>query len=91
MIRTGLSVRWCPTQLQLADALTKDQQDQADLLRAALQIGEYQLNPEASILEIKKGRRNERLSRRNKHEQRELENRLLKLQREDRPQDLSSL
>ena len=27
MARTGLSVRWCPTQLQLADALTKDQQD----------------------------------------------------------------
>ena len=27
MARTGLSVRWCPTQLQIADGLTKDQMD----------------------------------------------------------------
>lgn len=87
MARTGLSVRWCPTQLQLADALTKDQQDPADLLRAALQIGEYQLNPEASILEIKKSQRSERLVRRNKQQQRELEGRLLKLQKEDQPEN----
>ncbi len=90
MARTGLSVRWCPTQLQLADALTKDQQDPADLLRAALQIGEYQLNPEASILEIKKSQRTERLTRRNKHEQKELESRLLKLQREDRQNNIQT-
>ena len=61
MSRTGLSVRWCPTELQLADGLTKDQQDPADLLRAALSIGEYQLNQEASILSLKKQQREERL------------------------------
>ena len=64
MSRTGLHVRWCPTQLMLADGLTKDQQDPADLLRAALAIGEYQLNPEAVILEKKKTQRQERLARR---------------------------
>ena len=84
MARTRLSVRWCPTQLQQADALTKDQQDPADLARAALLIGEYRLNPEASNLEVKKSQKNQRLvARRNKHEQKELESRLLKLQRED--------
>ena len=39
--RTGMSVRWVPTELMLADALTKDQADPADLLRAALFQGRY--------------------------------------------------
>ena len=71
MSRTGLVVRWCPTQLMLADALTKDQQDPADLLRAALSVGEYQLNPEAMILELKKNQRQARVERRALHEARE--------------------
>ena len=41
----------------LADGLTKDQADQSELLRAALQLGEYQLNSEASVLEKKKAQR----------------------------------
>jgi len=43
----------------IADGLTKDQMDPADLLRAALDIGEYQLNCEASILRLKKQQREE--------------------------------
>ena len=62
--RTGLKVRWCPTELMLADGLTKDKADPADLLRAALKIGEYQLNPEATILDLKRQHRSERLRRR---------------------------
>ena len=57
MARTGLSVRWCPTELMIADGLTKDQMDPADLLRAALDVGEYLLNREASVLAIKKQQR----------------------------------
>ena len=52
-----LQVRWCPSQLMLADGLTKDQADPSELLRAALQLGEYQLNSEASVLEKKKAQR----------------------------------
>lgn len=63
MARTGLSVRWCPTQLQIADGLTKDQMDPADLLRAALDVGEYQLNQEATILALKKQQREETKAR----------------------------
>ena len=75
MSRTGLSVRWCPTELQLADGLTKDQQDPADLLRAALSIGEYQLNQEASILSLKKQQREQRQERRKMLQQQEFEDR----------------
>ena len=78
MSRTGLFVRWCPTELMLADGLTKDAQDPADLLRAALNIGEYQLNPEAVVLEKKKQQKQERLIRRMQHEAREKEARLQK-------------
>ncbi|CAK9115933.1 unnamed protein product, partial [Durusdinium trenchii] len=48
-----------------------DQQDPADLLRAALSVGEYQLNPEAMILELKKNQRQARVERRALHEARE--------------------
>lgn len=62
--RTGLKIRWCPTELMLADALTKDNMDPADLMRAALHIGEYQLNKEATILSLKKRQREERIKKR---------------------------
>ena len=64
MHRTQLSVRWCPTELMIADGLTKDSMDPADLLRAALDVGEYQLNKEASILAMKKEQREQRSLRR---------------------------
>lgn len=61
--RTGMVPRWCPTGLMLADAFTKDKMEPADLLRAALEIGEYQLNPEASVLLWKKQQREHRAAR----------------------------
>ena len=53
MKNSGLQIRWCPSELMLADALTKDQYEPSELLRTALEIGEYQLNAEAFILAIK--------------------------------------
>eukprot|EP00435_Cladocopium_sp_Y103_P030061 s1739_g7.t1 len=60
MSRCGLVTRWCPTELMLADGLTKDQLDPADLLRSILHLGEYQLHSEASVLDQKKKLREER-------------------------------
>lgn len=60
MSRCGLITRWCPTELMLADGLTKDQVDPADLLRSALHLGEYQLHSEATVLEQKRKMREER-------------------------------
>ena len=64
MCRTGLQVRWCPTQLMLADSLTKDQADPADLIRAVLAHGVYQLSSEAEVLAHKKEQRDRRSRRR---------------------------
>ena len=66
--RTMLSMRWVPTHLQLADGLTKDKMDPSDLLRAAIDIGEYQLNDEASVLATKKRHREYRNKRRKAQE-----------------------
>lgn len=63
MNRYGLGIRWCPTQLMLADGLTKDQLEPADLLRSALKLGVYQLHEEAAVLEQKKQMRIERDNR----------------------------
>ena len=52
--RAGLRIRWCPTTLMLADGFTKDRAEPAELLRAALRIGTYQLAPEASVLAAKR-------------------------------------
>ncbi len=79
MSRTGMTIRWCPTELMLADGLTKDQADPADLLRAALRIGEYQLNSEASVLQLKKKQREGRVQRKVHQENLEHEYRLKKL------------
>ena len=46
----------------IADGQTKDQMDPADLLRGALDVGEYQLSCEA-ILRLKKQQREERKMR----------------------------
>ena len=60
----------------IADGLTKDQMDAADLLRAILDVGGYQLNSEATILAIKRKHREHRTARRklqqkHEHERRE--------------------
>ena len=41
----------------VCDALTKDKADPADLLRAVLKIGSYQLSNEAEVLRAKKDQR----------------------------------
>lgn len=76
--RTGLEVRWCPTQLMIADGLTKDAMDPADLLRAVLDVGEYQLNNEATILAIKRKHREHRAERRTLQMKREKERKMQK-------------
>ena len=70
MQNSGLLIRWCPSELMLADALTKDQFDPSELLRTALQIGEYQLNQEASILAIRKNQREAREAQKRSHRDR---------------------
>ena len=51
MQRLGATIRWAPTNRQLADALTKDSADPVDLLRSCMRSDEYQLSPEHIILE----------------------------------------
>eukprot|EP00959_Pyramimonas_sp_CCMP1952_P466729 9490458-Pyramimonas_sp.AAC.1 len=58
--RCGASFRWCPTNRQLADALTKDKGDPADLLRACMRAHRYQLADEEYVLELKANERENR-------------------------------
>ena len=44
-------IRWLPTDRMLADALTKDKADPADLLRSCIRAACYQVSPESLILE----------------------------------------
>ena len=37
MERAGLQARWCPTQLMMSAALTKDKRDPVDLLRGCVE------------------------------------------------------
>ena len=81
MIRSGLKIRWCPTELMLADGLTKDQQEAADLLRSALSLGKYQLHAEAQVLARKKQLREERTTRRIRQQRMEAEHKERKKQK----------
>jgi len=47
----------------LADALTKDQGDPLDLLRACIKSSSYQISPEDDVLEKQAQERVERLTR----------------------------
>ena len=49
--RIGGRVRWAPTWLRLADALTKEIPQAMNLLRAAMRSGRYQLSKESSMME----------------------------------------
>ena len=49
MQRLVATIRWVPTNRQLADALTKDAADPVDLLRSCMRSGEHQLSPEHII------------------------------------------
>ena len=44
------SIRWLPTDRMLADGLTKDKLDPADLLRSCVRSGVYQIAPETAVL-----------------------------------------
>ena len=63
MQRLGATIRWAPTNRQLADALTKDSADSVDLLRSCMRSGEYQLSPEHIILERAAAERSRRKQR----------------------------
>ena len=63
--RIGAVVRWCPTQLQLADALTKENAEAMDMLRAAINSCKYHLNNESQMMEEAAKQRQVRLERRN--------------------------
>ena len=71
MARRRLHVRWCPTQLMVADSLTTNQADPADLLRALLANGVYQLSNEAEVLAQKKAQRDRRARRQQSGEAKE--------------------
>lgn len=45
------SLRWIPTDRMIADAMTKENADALDLLRACVKAGKYQINPEDNVLE----------------------------------------
>ncbi len=61
--RCGGQIRWCPTNRQLADALTKDKGEPADLLRACMRANIYQFADEERILELKSQEREHRRTR----------------------------
>ena len=61
--RIGGVVRWSPTWLQLADALTKETAEAMDLLRAAMTTNKYHLNNESTMMEAAAIQRQMRLSR----------------------------
>ena len=63
MQRLGATIRWAPTNRQLADALTKGAADPVDLLRSCMRSGEYQLSLEHIILERAAAERSRRKQR----------------------------
>ena len=57
-------IRWAPTWLQLADALTKENAEAMDILRGAMVTNQYHLNPESVILKHAAEQREIRVNRR---------------------------
>ena len=50
----------------IADSLTKDAGDPADLLRACIREGTYQISPEETVLQLQALEKQRRLDRKNK-------------------------
>ena len=50
-------LRWAPTDRQLADVLTKDKAEPADLFRAVLREGTYRISEEDKLLALAKAER----------------------------------
>ena len=53
-------LRWVPTDRMLADVLTKNQGDPADLLRACMRNSTYQINEEGHLMAIRSAERDRR-------------------------------
>ena len=64
LARMGGVIRWAPTWLQLADAMTKESPEAMDLLRAALTTNKYHLNNESTMMEAAANQRQVRLTKR---------------------------
>ena len=58
-------IRWAPTWLQLADALTKENAEAMDILRGAMVTNQYQMNTESVILKHAAEQREQRVNRKN--------------------------
>ena len=63
--RVGGLIRWVPTWLQLADAMTKESPEAMDLLRAALVSNKYHFSQESVMLDAAAKQRQVRLDRKN--------------------------
>ena len=61
-------IRWCPTWLQLADALTKESPEAMDLLRGALMKKQYHLHAESSMMAAAAEQKQRRLAKRHDSE-----------------------
>ena len=59
--RLGACVRWAPTWLQLADALTKENAEAMDILRAAMVTNQYHLHEESVMMQAAAAQRHKRL------------------------------
>ena len=57
-------IRWCPTWLQLADALTKESPEAMDLLRGALMKNQYHLHAESSMMAAAAEQKQRRIAKR---------------------------
>ena len=57
------SIRWAPTWIQLADALTKENPEAMDILRAALITNQYHLHAESTNMQAAAEQRQLRVSR----------------------------
>ena len=74
--RTNLEPRWCATGHMVADALTKDKAEPADLLRSVLRIARYQLADEQLVLGRKKKERKKERRKNAREDDREVPTRL---------------
>ena len=63
--RIGACVRWAPTWLQLADALTKENAEAMDILRAAMVTNQYHLHDESLMMRAAAEERSKRLQSNN--------------------------
>eukprot|EP00435_Cladocopium_sp_Y103_P011900 s3832_g3.t1 len=57
-------IRWCPTWLQLADALTKENPEAMDVLRGAIVSRKYHLHAESTVMEAAADQRQRRIAKR---------------------------